>query len=86
MNPRDRRAWERRSMLRKVCRQYRRDIVSVVEVYKTKRNGTPVGEATLTCGHTALVDMHKPAKWRICWTCQKAGVTLLPSAPTGEAK
>ena len=75
----------RATTLRTIRRVYRRDVVTVREIYRTRRKNEPVGEATLTCGHLALVDMVRPAKWRICWTCwkEKRAVVAAP-ATTGE--
>jgi hypothetical protein len=47
-----------------------RPVVSVKELYRTKR-GEPVGEATLACGHVALVDMNRKAVRRACWSCKQ---------------
>ncbi len=51
-----------------------RPVVSVEEMYRTKR-GQLVGEATLACGHTTLVDMDRRAVRRACWSCKVEGRT-----------
>lgn len=48
-----------------------RPVVSVKELYRTKRKDKPVGEATLACGHTALVDMQPEPVRRACWSCKR---------------
>lgn len=62
-----------------------RPVVKVTEVYRTKK-GEPVGEATLACGHTTLVDMKRKNVRRGCWSCKREGrIAWRVPAPSKEA-